>query len=433
MSYNIWWSEIIRLRKEEFVAIVTIFSGSYCHGEEIARRVSKRLGNESVDEKVLEITAEKYGITKDKLLKSIKGQVTLFNAFTHDREKNIARLKLSLAEAATNDNLLLYGFIGHLLPRTISHVLKTCIIANFDYRIKEAARIEAISENDAEKIIHKDDSERLEWTSYLFEKPPYDESLYDLIIPVHSVVLDDVVNSICKFAASEQIRSTLRSQKVAEDFLLSAKVELALMEKGHKAEVFSESGNIVITLEKDVLRLKQYQEELGEIAVSVEGVDKIDFKFNSKFQTSSLNPWANIDVPPKILLVDDEKDFVETLSERLRTRNLESSVVYDGEQALEFVKKDAPDVMVLDLMMPGINGIEVLRKVKNEHPNVEVIILTGHGSKHEEETAEDYGAFAYLRKPVNIDLLARVMNEAYKKINRSRTIVDNNRGADNPD
>ncbi|MFH2048559.1 MAG: response regulator, partial [bacterium] len=136
---------------------------------------------------------------------------------------------------------------------------------------------------------------------------------------------------------------------------------------------------------------------------------------------------------PKILLVDDEKDFVETLSERLRTRNLESSVVYDGEQALEFVKKDAPDVMVLDLMMPGINGIEVLRKVKKEHPNVEVIILTGHGSKQEEETAEDYGAFAYLRKPVNIDLLARVMNEAYKKINRSRTIVDNNRGADNPD
>ena len=59
------------------MAIVTIFSGSYCHGEEIARRVSERLGNESVDEKVLEITAEKYGLTKNKLLKSIKGQVTL--------------------------------------------------------------------------------------------------------------------------------------------------------------------------------------------------------------------------------------------------------------------------------------------------------------------------------------------------------------------
>jgi len=412
------------------VAIVTVFSGSYCHGKEIAQKVTKQLGYKSIEEKVLDITVEKYGSTKEKLLKSIKGQLTLFNAFTHDREKNFARLKLSLAELMVDDNILLYGYTGHLLPRTISHVLKTCIIANFDYRTKMAAHDEAISENEAEKIIHNDDSERLEWTSYLFEKRPYDETLYDLIIPVHNITVNEAVESICKYAASEQVQSTSRSQNTAEDFLLSAKVELALIEKGEKVEVFSENGNIVITMEKEVLRMKQYQEDLGETATSVKGVKKIDFKLGSKFQTSSLNPWSNIEVPPKILLVDDEKDFVQTLSERLRTRNLESSVVYDGEQALEFVKKDAPDVMVLDLMMPGINGIEVLRKVKSEHPNVEIIILTGHGSKQEEETAEDYGAFAYLRKPVNIDLLARVMNEAYQKINRSRTIVDKNQGND---
>ena len=164
--------------------------------------------------------------------------------------------------------------------------------------------------------------------------------------------------------------------------------------------------------------MKQFQDELKEAALKVKGVEDVEIRIGQKFQASSMNPWANIEVPPKILLVDDEQEFVQTLSERLQTRNLESSVVYDGEQALEFVKKDEPDVMVLDLMMPGIDGIEVLRRIKRDHPRVEVIILTGHGSKREEELAEDLGAYAYLRKPVDIDLLARVMNEAYQKINR---------------
>ncbi len=413
------------------MAIVTVFSGSYCHGDEISQKVSEQLGYDSVEEKLLEITADKYGLTKEKLLKSIKGQATLFNTFTHQREKNIARLKLTLAEVTVQNNMLLHGYTGHLLPRTISHVLRTCIIGNFDFRIKQAAKEKSISEKDAEKIIHKDDAERLEWTSYLENKPPYDETLYDLLIPVHTVSIDDAVESICKYASGEQVCPTPRSLKAAEDFIKAAEVELALMEEGHKVDVFSEGEHIVMTIEKDVLRMKQYQNDLREIAMSLEGIKTIDFKQSSKFQASSLNPWVNIEVPPKILLVDDEKDFVQTLSERLRTRNLESSVVYDGEQALEFVKKDAPDVMVLDLMMPGINGIEVLRKVKAEHPNVEVIILTGHGSKQEEETAEDYGAFAYLRKPVNIDILTRVMNEAYQKINRSRPKADNNQGNKN--
>ena len=412
------------------MAIVTIFGGSYCHADEIAKAVTERLHYESIEERLIDITAERYEISKEKLVKSIKGQATFFNKLTHDREKNIARLKLVLAELTAKDNCLLAGFGGHLLPRTVTHILRTCIIANFDFRIKEAVRINSISEKEAEKNIHKDDGERLEWTSYLFNKPPYDESLYDLVIPVHSVSIDDAVETICKYATSEQIKTTPRSLKAAQDFVLAATVELVMVENGHNVEVYSEDGQVFITISKDVLRMKQYQEELKTIALKIEGVKTVETRIGTKFHVSSMNPWANIDVPPKILLVDDEKDFVQTLSERLQTRNLESSVVYDGEQALEFVKKDEPDVMVLDLMMPGIDGIEVLRRIKKEHPRVEVIILTGHGSKREEELAEDLGAFAYLRKPVNIDLLARVMNEAYHKINRIETAADGKRESD---
>jgi DNA-binding response OmpR family regulator len=129
---------------------------------------------------------------------------------------------------------------------------------------------------------------------------------------------------------------------------------------------------------------------------------------------------ANIELPPKILLVDDEKEFVQTLSERLQKRDLESTVVFDGEEALELVEKDQPDVMVLDLMMPGIGGIEVLRRLKRTHPNIEVIILTGHGSEREEQIAAELGAFAYLQKPVNIEVLAEAMRDAYRKVNEAK-------------
>jgi DNA-binding response OmpR family regulator len=166
--------------------------------------------------------------------------------------------------------------------------------------------------------------------------------------------------------------------------------------------------------------MKQYKEELKRIAEKVSGVSDIHVQLGPKYRAPAINPMANVELPPKILLVDDEQEFVQTLSERLKTRNLESTVVYDGEQALELVEQDQPDVMVLDLMMPGIGGIEVLRRLKRTHPNIEVIILTGHGSEQEEQLAADLGAFAYLQKPVNIEVLAQVMREAYQKVNEAK-------------
>ncbi|MBT3218740.1 MAG: response regulator [Proteobacteria bacterium] len=117
--------------------------------------------------------------------------------------------------------------------------------------------------------------------------------------------------------------------------------------------------------------------------------------------------------PPKFLLVDDEKEFVLTLSERLETRDLDSVVAHDGEEALEIVRRESPDVVVLDLKMPGMDGLEVLRRVKSEKPTTGVIILTGHGSQAEEDEANRLGAFAYLNKPVDIDVLAQTMKDAY--------------------
>jgi DNA-binding response OmpR family regulator len=121
----------------------------------------------------------------------------------------------------------------------------------------------------------------------------------------------------------------------------------------------------------------------------------------------------------KILLVDDEKEFVETLAERMKMRDLSSDVALDGERALQKVEEETPDVIVLDLKMPGIDGMEVLRRVKKAYPDVQVIMLTGHGSEKDEEEARRLGAFDYLQKPTGVDRIVQTIKRAFKKFDDS--------------
>jgi DNA-binding response OmpR family regulator len=168
------------------------------------------------------------------------------------------------------------------------------------------------------------------------------------------------------------------------------------------------------------MRLESHKKELADIASSVPGVKHAQAKIGPKYESPPIYGKSDFELPSKILLVDDEKEFVQTLSERLQARDMDSTVAYNGEEALEQIAKDEPEVIILDLKMPGIDGMEVLRKVKRERANVEVIILTGHGSEKDRALAEELGAFAYLEKPVDIDVLTKTMKAAYGKIHESK-------------
>jgi len=118
----------------------------------------------------------------------------------------------------------------------------------------------------------------------------------------------------------------------------------------------------------------------------------------------------------KILLVDDEKEFVTTLAERLELRNMNVSIAMDGEAALGFVENDPPQIVVLDVMMPGLSGLEVLEKIKAMDSKIQVILLTGHGATKDGIRGMQLGAFDYLIKPIDIDELIEKLNEAMKKM-----------------
>ncbi len=117
----------------------------------------------------------------------------------------------------------------------------------------------------------------------------------------------------------------------------------------------------------------------------------------------------------KVLLVDDEEAFVDTLAKRLKLRDVKVQTVYNGEQALSAVKEKEPDVMILDLKMPGLHGMEVLREIRKAYPKIQVIILTGHGTDKDEEEARRLGGFDFLKKPTDIETLLGRIKIAYKE------------------
>ena len=117
----------------------------------------------------------------------------------------------------------------------------------------------------------------------------------------------------------------------------------------------------------------------------------------------------------KVLFVDDEIDFLETLMKRMKKRGIEVAGVGNGEQALDYLNQKSVDVVVLDVRMPGIDGIQTLREIKRIDPLMEVIMLTGHASIEVAIEGMELGAFDYLMKPADIDELFYKIQDAFKK------------------
>lgn len=115
------------------------------------------------------------------------------------------------------------------------------------------------------------------------------------------------------------------------------------------------------------------------------------------------------DKPLSVLLVDDEEDFVDMLSLRLEATGVEAATVNSGEACLGFLESAPVDVVVLDVKMPGMDGLETLGKIKAQWPHLPVIMMTGHGSVESAEQGASLGAFDYLIKPADFDeLLAKL-------------------------
>jgi two-component system response regulator CpxR len=404
------------------MSVITIFSGSFCKEDLVVREVLLKTGYTLITDKEIVAGASRAsGMAESKIRRIFSAKTSVFNKFTHEKERSIAHLRLAVAEMLCEDNLLLSGFTSQLIPEEVSHVLGVCLIADMKFRTSEATKEGGMHEKDALKLIQKHDGDRAVWVNTLFGKnDPWDPELYDMIIPVDKTEIEEIADLIKENADKDVVRPTERSKKAVEDFLLGARVDVVLAAEGHNVGVKAKDGAIILTINKHVLMLSRLEEELKSIAGKVPDVRSVETRVGAGFHQTDVYRKYDFEMPSKVLLVDDEREFVQTLSERLLMRDMGSAVAYDGESALSLVKEDEPEVMILDLKMPGIDGIEVLRRVKETNPEIEVIILTGHGSEEARKVCMDLGAFAYLHKPVDIDMLSETLKKANEKVQRKK-------------
>ena len=117
-------------------------------------------------------------------------------------------------------------------------------------------------------------------------------------------------------------------------------------------------------------------------------------------------------LPLRVLIVDDEDELVNALEERLNLRGFQAKGVTTGAEALAYLTETPCDVVLVDVKMPGLGGLQLVKKIKEERPKLGVILLTGHGSAKDAEEGIKLGAFDYLMKPVKIDDLVRVLHSA---------------------
>ncbi len=113
-----------------------------------------------------------------------------------------------------------------------------------------------------------------------------------------------------------------------------------------------------------------------------------------------------------VLIVDDEKEFLEGVSERLRNRGYQVDSAGNGAEALDRLEQSTYDAIVLDLQMPGMDGIETLKRIRAQHPDMQVILLTGHATLQKGVEAVKLGALDFLEKPAEIDQLTAKIKEA---------------------
>ena len=254
------------------MSVVVIFSGSFCNAEQIAKKTASSLGHKYVSENLLEEASQRYSVPKDKLFRAMHGPTPFLNKLTHEKEKHIAYIKAALAEIIQQNNIVYHGFASLLLPKSITHILRVCIAADHNFRVEMAVKNRGISIKDANNLVRKDDNQRYQWSQYLFGLSPWEKELYDITIPMNASSVEDAVKIITDNTLKEAVRTSPESQKAITDFVLSARVNVALMEKNHEVDVSCDDGKVTIVINKFVKRLEHKKEQLQKITVAVDGV-----------------------------------------------------------------------------------------------------------------------------------------------------------------
>jgi cytidylate kinase len=254
------------------MSIVIISRGSYSHGKEVAEKLAQKLDYACISREIVLEASEHFNIPEIKLSRAIHDAPSILDRFTYGKERYIAYIREALMHHFIKDNLVYHGLAGHFFVQGVSHVLKVRILADIDDRVAEERQREGISAAQARATLIKDDEERYRWSQQLYGIDTRDPSLYDLVIHLKSLHIDDAVDLIYDAVNLPQFHTTPESQQAMATLMLASQVQAALVQEIPSAKVGVENGKIVVNIRGAWAEEKKLTAKVEEVSDSVGGV-----------------------------------------------------------------------------------------------------------------------------------------------------------------
>jgi len=239
------------------MAIVTISRGCFSHGKEIAEKTAKQLGYKIVSREILLEAAEYFNVSEKELLKSIHNAPTFLERMTNGKNKYLTCIRASLLKHVKNDNVVYHGHAGQVLLPDINNIVKVRIIADMDERINFLKQVENFSKNQARAYIEKEDMNRAKWTQYVYKFDIHDPKLYDLVIKIGKLNIQDACDIICATVKTNAYKTTRACRKKLEDISLSSYIKVALQNICN-VDVISKDGNIHVKASCPKIKKQSY-------------------------------------------------------------------------------------------------------------------------------------------------------------------------------
>jgi cytidylate kinase len=261
------------------MSCITISRGSYSYGKEIAEKVAAKLGYECVERDALLDASETFNIPEIKLVEAIRDAPSILGRFTYGKEKYISYIQAALLNRMQKDNIVYHGLAGHFFLKNISHVLKVRIIADLEDRIANKMKLEPhLSREATQRLIKNVDEQRVKWSQHLYGIDSRDPSLYDLVIHIRPITVEDAVNIICDTARLERFQTTPDSQQAMNDLVTAASVKAALVQLAPDVNVSSSQGKVQVSLHVSKYSTDSMTGEIERITKTIKGVEKIEIR-----------------------------------------------------------------------------------------------------------------------------------------------------------
>ena len=268
------------------MSIITVSRGSYSHGKEVAEKVANRLGYHLVAREVLLEASENFNIPEAKLLMTMENAPSLLDRFTNWREKYIAYIQAAILMNFQRDNVVYHGMAGHFFVTGVPHVLKVRIIADLETRVKLVTERDGLTLKEAQRTIKKLDEERSRWSRQLYGIETSDPSLYDLVLHIKKLSVDDAVDIICHTVNLKRFQSTTESQGMMDDLVLAAQVKTTIVDLKPDVEVSAKSGVVHIWFEARSRREVEMVEEMESIVRKIPGLKDLKIEMRPSLNFS---------------------------------------------------------------------------------------------------------------------------------------------------